>query len=256
MDRESTALHALESLLPDQPANPLRPNQVANYEEEIKRLDTLIAAPAYQGGDRPVARMVRQRLQKDLETQRPKPVDPSRKDQVASAAQEVLDTVIRPSMLSHAIMRRNPAGAVDQFLKRGEGTKTYKQAALAWKRARLALAHDNRDEQDLANLEQFRPAGTTEGAAATFMADAQIPGHFAMSPQARANWPLGEPTADTALKQAQRASEGPDDGGEGTTKTTSAAASPKRPHWTQKLTEAERKAFAEKMKASRKVKKT
>ena len=30
------------------------------------------------------------------------------------------------------------------------------------------------------------------------MADAQIPGVFAMSPQAKANWPLGAPTIQTA----------------------------------------------------------
>ena len=52
----------------------------------------------------------------------------------------------------------------------------------------------------MANLEPFRPTISPTGIS-TFMGDAQIPGHFAMSPQAKANWPLPEPVT-TPVAQA------------------------------------------------------
>jgi hypothetical protein len=102
-------------------------------------------------------------------------------------------------------MRRNPAGAVGKFL-RSENSPQVQDAIQQWKRAQLALEQGNPDP-DLANVERFRPEVHIPGQAATYMANAQIPGHFAMSPQAKANWPEGLPEQGTAvspLKQAQK----------------------------------------------------
>jgi hypothetical protein len=91
---------------------------------------------------------------------------------------------------------------VDSFLKR-ENSPAIKKAILTWKRAMRALDPTNTD-QDYTNIEKFRPEGVNPDGTSTFMADAQIPGVFAMSPAAKANWPLGAPTVDTALGQVKK----------------------------------------------------
>jgi hypothetical protein len=104
-------------------------------------------------------------------------------------------------MLTQEEMRRNPAGAVDAFLK-GEGSRAGKDAILTWRRAQRAVDPSNEDE-DYTNIERFRPVTRAAGPS-TFMAEAQIPGNFAMSAQAKHNWPLGEPTVETPLKTAKK----------------------------------------------------
>jgi hypothetical protein len=102
-------------------------------------------------------------------------------------------------MLTQEEMRRNPAGAVDQFQRR-EGSPAIKRAILAWRRGRRALEPEN-TEPNFTSVEPYRRSLMPRGVS-TFMADAQIPGSFAMSPQAKDNWPLGDPPT-TALAQAQ-----------------------------------------------------
>lgn len=199
------AVAQLEALLHDQPHNPMRPNVVQDYQEELQRLRDHASSPIYVGGDRTKSRKRALEIERLLSTQLPKPIEePIRKNQVNQLAHEVLRDVIRPAMLTRAQMARNPAGAVDHFLKH-ENSKPIKRAILAWKRAMWALDPTTTD-RDHTNLERFRSEGTY-GQAATFMADAQLPGNFGMTPLARENWPLGEATADTALKQAQRVEE-------------------------------------------------
>lgn len=204
MTHEETLVAQLESELADQPVSPLRPNQVHDYEEERERLERMRREPQFVGVNQGLVLDQLDRIRKDLDRQRPKPLEgPGRVDRVAQRIKQVTEAVIKPAMLPRSVMRRNPAGAVDAYFRR-EGSPFYKRAALAVKRGLLALAHDNTDPGvSVANLEPLRPEGTPEGTS-TFMADAQIPGVFAMSPLARLHWPLGEPTADTALKQAQR----------------------------------------------------
>ena len=99
-------------------------------------------------------------------------------------------------------MRRNPACAVDYF-RRNEGSNTVKDKILTWKRAMRALEPENAD-QDYTNLEKYRPQGTPEDGTSSFHVNAQIPGRFAQSPLAKENWPLGEPTINTAIKQVRK----------------------------------------------------
>ena len=198
----SPAVGQLKTLLHDQPHNPMRPNVKEYHQEELARLNDIVTAPAYVQANRGFALEKRRRIQKMLDEQAPKRIEePLRADAVAKLADEVLEKTIKPAMLTAEEMRRNPVGAIDGFLRR-ENSPQIKDAMLAWKRAKWALDPDNQDV-DYTNMERHRPVRPDTGAA-SFMANAQIPGNFAMSPQAKENWPLGEPTSDTVLKQLQR----------------------------------------------------
>mgnify|MGYP001589631919 CR=1 FL=1 len=104
-------------------------------------------------------------------------------------------------MPTQEVMRRNPAGAVDMHMKWEKKTKNIIKK---WKNGMRILEPENEDK-DYTNIERFRPSGLSpETLAASFMANAQIPGNFAMSSLAKANWPLGDPKVDTPLKHAER----------------------------------------------------
>ena len=199
MSTEHTAVEKLEAALTDQPQNPWRPPQTEAYLEERERLANFVKAPQYVPGDRGAAANRLRQLDKMIADQAPRRIEePIRANTMHGLAKEVLEGVIKPALLPRSTMRRNPAGAVDHF-RRQENSKFFKRAARAWKRSQWALDPDG--PADHTNIERYRPEGLGDGAA-TFMADAQIPGHFAMSPAAKANWPLGDPTGETALKQA------------------------------------------------------
>lgn len=192
----------LKALLHDQPEMPMRPNMLEYHREELARLEEIMKAPAFIVADRGRASAKHREISKLLAAQAPKQIaEPIRADKVAKLACDVLEKTIKPAMLTQEEMRRNPAGAIDGFLRR-ENSKPIKDAILTWKRAMRALDPDNEDV-DYTNMERFRAQTRTEGAA-TFMANAQIPGNFAMTPKAKENWPLGEPSADTVLKQLAR----------------------------------------------------
>lgn len=187
-----------------QPDNPLRPHQAQSYREERDRLRQIVTAPAYvTGADRGLANKRFREVDKMLRDQAARPIeDTGRRDQVHKLAKTVLRDVIRPSMVPVEVMRRNPPGAVDAFIAQ-ENSPAMKQAVRAWKRAQWALEPEA-DLPNHSNLEKFRPnlAGAP-GWASTFMADAQLPGVFAMTAQAKQNWPLAEPE-NTPLAQARK----------------------------------------------------
>ena len=192
----SDALKKLESLTADQPRNPMRPLVRQSHEEEIARLDAMVGAPAWQGGDRARAGRRARELRQMIATQIPQPItDGKKKDDIHRLANEVLEEVVRPAMPPLDVMKRNPAGALRAY-QRGEGSKGVKRAILAVKRARLAL---DPSDPDAANLEPYRPGGY----AGFSRVEAQIPGGFAMTPQAKENWPLGAPTARTAVGEVK-----------------------------------------------------
>lgn len=199
----SSSVSELKSLLHDQPINPLRPNQVQDYQEEADRNHKIAQAPPWQGGDRGVAVRRHDQLQRMIREQAPHMIEePLQRDRVAKLTSEVLTNVIQPALLTRAQMRRNPAGAVDAFIKR-EQSKPVKDAILTWKRAMRALDPENSD-QDYTNIERFRAEGINPDGTSTFMVDAQIPGVFAMTPAAKQKWPLGEPHVKTPLAQAKK----------------------------------------------------
>ena len=200
----SEAVKQLEQALKDQPANPLRNHQVEEYQREKSRLEDIAGSPAWQtGANRGKAGQQARELAKMLDHQVAKPVQGEKKDLIAKLADEVMESTIRPALIPREDMRRNPAGSVGRFM-RVENSKPIKQAIQHWKRAQLALEPGNEDP-DLANVERFRPERIHDAnGTSTFMANAQIPGHFAMTPAAKENWPLGEPKVETPLKQAQK----------------------------------------------------
>lgn len=200
----SDSVKQLESALQHQPKNPLRHHQVTEYQDEADRLNDIVQAPAYVTGvSRGAARRQAQSINKVIEQQIAKPLQGAEKDRVAKLANEVMEDVIRPALLPREDMRRNPAGAVGRFL-REENSKPVKHAVQQWKRAMLAVEQGNPDP-DLANVERFRPEKIHDtGGTSTFMAGAQIAGNFAMTPKAKENWPLGEPTATTALGEVKK----------------------------------------------------
>jgi len=187
----------LEHLIKDQPQNPLRPTQAEAYREELDRCESILSAPRFVQADRNNAAIRALQLRKMLADQSARPIESEYvKAEVNRLTSEVMEKIIQPSMLPRSVMRRNPQGAVSTYMRR-ESSPLVKRAILTWKRARFAL-DPNTDNMDHANIELYRPEGGGNDGAATFMADAQLPGNFAMSPLAKENWPLGDPTAKTA----------------------------------------------------------
>jgi len=161
--------------------------------------DNFAKASITQQGRSNITRYV-QHLKRDLEANSP-PTDISGETKNALYQEEKrLEADIREGMLPVEVMRRNPTGAVSHHTR---WEKEKKEKILAWKNIRRVL-NPNDESEDLANVEMIRPTMAAPGDASTFMADAQIPGVFAMTPQAKENWPLGEPKIDTPLKQAER----------------------------------------------------
>ncbi len=133
-----------------------------------------------------------------LEGSPPSDLKGETKDALAKRQRELEDN-IKVGMPTHEEMRRNPAGAVDKHRKWERANKD----RILERQNILQLLNPDDDSKDLTNIDLIRPSMAPQSAT-TFMADAQIPGHFAMTAQAKENWPLGEPKVDTPLKQAER----------------------------------------------------
>jgi hypothetical protein len=246
------AVQKLEAALHDQPVNPLRPAQREEFEEERDRVAKFLNGPAWVEGNRAEATRRLRQLDGMLREQAPHKIEePIRANTVHQLAKEVLESEIKPRMLSRALMRRAPADAVDHFLQHENG-KDYKRALKAWRRGMWALDPDGPRGHTV--VEKYRPeGGLGPGGAATYVPEGLIPGNFAMTAQAKEHWPLGEPTADTALKQATRVSP------EGRVRQQAAAAAGRatqkqkavRENWTPE----QRAAWGEKMRLARAKKK-
>jgi hypothetical protein len=141
----------------------------------------------------------RRALEDQLEDGTPPQVSGETKDVLSKRLQELNETM-RIGMPTVEEMRRNPAGAVDKHRRWEAANKVRKLE----RDNVLHLLNPDDDSKDLTNIEMIRPSGLIPGGASTFMADAQIPGHFAMTPLAKENWPLGEAKVDNPLAQAAR----------------------------------------------------
>lgn len=200
-------VEALKSLLTDQPKNPLRPAQREDREAELRRLEAIVGAPDWQTGPaKGRAREAYRKIKQGYESQVAKPTP--HPDQVQRLVEEVMEQEIRPTLLPEAVMRTNPAGAVDAFRK-GEGSRATKDAILTWKRGMRALDPDNA-EHDYTNVERFRPKVGREGFP---QFDAQITRAFApgASPAARDTIAkvFDQEKVASALNQAKRRERAP-----------------------------------------------
>lgn len=182
----------------------LKAREIEECKTELQQIDNMlspqnIARQAMTSDGRATLARRRVSLEDKLESQAAPDLTPQAKDALAKRLVD-LEAKIKVGMPTHEEMRRNPAGAVDRH-RRWEAMN--KNAVLERRNILIAL-NPGDDSKDLTNIDLIRPYAAQTGAA-TFMPDAQIPGHFAMTPAAKANWPLGEPKVDTPLKQAERA---------------------------------------------------
>lgn len=176
-------------------------------EKEYKEIDGVLNAPPW------VKENVTQAQKEDLYTRRdgieaslaansPPKLEGKTKD-VLAARLNVLDAQIKVGMLSEEEMWRNPAGSVDRHRKWEAANK---DKILERRNILIALEPDS-DDVERTSAEVLRPQFAARGVPATFMADAQLPGHFAQSPQSKENFEKvfpDSPTIDTPLKQLER----------------------------------------------------
>ena len=141
----------------------------------------------------------RNHLEDDLRDNAPPEIESGTRDALYKY-QKDLEEKIAEGMPTQEVMRRNPVGAVDMHTAWERGNK---QRIKTWKNVCRLIEPDN-DQKDYTNVERLRKSGLTPDMAASYMMTGQIPGNFAMTSLAKANWPLGEPKVDTPLKTAER----------------------------------------------------
>ena len=141
----------------------------------------------------------RNHLEDDLKDNAPPEIEPATRDALFKY-QKDLEEKIAEGMPTEEVQRRNPVGAVDMHTKWERANKT---RIRTWKNVCRLIEPDN-DQKDYTNVERLRKSGLTPDMAASYMMTGQIPGNFAMTSLAKANWPLGEPKVDTPLKTAER----------------------------------------------------
>lgn len=195
----SETFEKLGEHLKGQPENPLRPHQIKEYEVEKDRLSKIVHAGPYVAGDRGDAMKRLAQVNKALRDDVVKPVDPRRKDELAKTLKEA-EGEIRDRLLPQNHMDKGPVGALGHF-QRNEGSVDMVKDILTWKRAKLALDPENTDPDHL-NVDYLRPA--TWAGQGSYRTDNLTKTVMGMTPAAKENWPLGEPTVDTPLKQSQR----------------------------------------------------
>lgn len=176
----------------------------AQRETEKREIDSTLAQPTWARKDLLPSRLERMNkrklsLDRDLKENAPPIVSGETKDHLVKRLND-LNEEIRVGMPSHEVMRRNPPGAVGMHDRWQAASKS---KVIERKNILKVLDRDNEDP-DYLSVEMLRPSGLSPEAAATFMVNAQIPGNFAMTELAKANWPLGEPKVDTAMAQAER----------------------------------------------------
>ncbi len=138
--------------MPAKYPNLLRPAQVAENTEEIRRLEDLIHQPHTQ--DRPTAMRQLRSLQKTVAEFTPKPFEGREKDAAVKQERELREAMLA-GMPTKAEMRLNPPGAVGKLQK---WTKANSERIQAWKHLQLRL-NAGSDDPDVANFERFRPEG-------------------------------------------------------------------------------------------------
>ncbi len=132
------------------PSNPLRPAQVADLQDEKKRLDKFCQRPDVDKSDaRKNLRQVNNMLSEQSATQL--------KGQDLDSAKKRIDTLeaeIKKGMLSNEEMRKSPPGAIGRHM---DHEKKNKENIQEWKRLQIA-ANAGDTNPDLANVERLRPA--------------------------------------------------------------------------------------------------
>lgn len=179
-------------------------HEVRNRQDELDHIGQVLdqrnwAQSTMTAEGRQLLARRRRALEDQLAEGAPPTVSGETKDALNKRRLE-LEDAMRVGMPTQEEMRRNPPGAVDKHRKWEAANKARK---LERDNILHALDPDD-DSKDKTNIDMIRPSGLIPGGASTFMADAQIPGVFAMTPLAKENWPLGEAKVDNPLAQATR----------------------------------------------------
>lgn len=150
---------------------------------EVALIDRKLTDPTERRFLRNPGKLAQQneRRKKNLLAQSP-PTDlrPSQRDKLARL-EAATRALCGENMPTAEEMRHNPPGIVDHQIAWQRLTK---RAMLAWKNTRILL-HPDSDAQDLANFERYRRANS---ATRNLYTDGQVPGQFALSDQAKANY--------------------------------------------------------------------
>lgn len=184
----------------------LSPQTVTALETEKKQIQDSLAQPEWARRDI-TARQVEElnerveNIETQLTEQAPPRVSGQAKDALNARRLELEDK-IRAGMVADEEMRRNPTGSVYKHIK---WEKDNIFDVLEWKNIKRVLEPDSEDPE-LCSVELLRPSILPQSGS-TFMADSQIPGHFAMTAKAKENFDKtfpDSPTIDTPLKQLGR----------------------------------------------------
>ena len=175
---------------PKEPA--LKPSQRAAIEQDYAAAQEALTNPAMSSYIQDKSAMARQarNMKKVLDNQAPKPYDSPQEKDAAAARLKDIEAQMAEGMPSKEEMRKN---------RGGDGT-VHKH--MKWeKRNKPFILERN----DLTNYERLRPEWQFG-----YDTTAQIAGHHAMSPQAKANWPeeMAEPTAKTAVAHLREKGQG------------------------------------------------
>lgn len=161
----------------------LRPAQAEEWREQASSLRQLLSAPPHIANrieDRGQLTKNLRALEKDLNSQEPKPYETGDLDAAVQRADD-LKTEIVQGMPTQQEMRRNPAGAVDKH-RRWE--KRNKPKIAEWKNIQLRMHQtgdgDLPDATDVANFERYRPSG---GSQELNMDNEQIQGRIQHGPR-------------------------------------------------------------------------
>lgn len=171
----------------------------AERQREIDEVEAVLRDPALSkqlSNPGQLTKQTKERKQ-TLDAQTPPELKPGVLDKVVRLNRAAL-SYVRDGMVSSTELRANPPGVADR-LRNWEKAK--KAAVLAWKRTQVLL-HPESEDRDLANLERYRPVRPTRD----LMGEADIPGVFTLSPQAKENFDAidwGNPVSrDEAIRQA------------------------------------------------------
>lgn len=158
--------------------NYLRWTQREETKDEIGKLQTVLEDPIARKAITDIGRVTRRiaGLRRDLKTQSPAPLTASQRDK-ANKLNRLCREHFTQGMPTDEQMRRKPPGAVDHHRAWDEASKS---SVLYWKATQILLHPESKDV-DLCNIERFRPSPHTRN----LDVDGQIPGVFALSPEAK-----------------------------------------------------------------------
>lgn len=142
-----------------QPKRLMTQREVVERKEELAKCESMLNAPPHLAPsiDRAAAGRQARAIRQELHQYAPKPLSEAELDRAAKREQELAEE-IKTGMLTHAEMRRAPAGAVERHMAWERKNKARIQE---WKNLRLRQQVSGfRHDGSVSNIEELRPRGT------------------------------------------------------------------------------------------------